>query len=230
MNKLTFFKVGEIYTNDQIRFSLDLENLGGIRPALDSNRNIRHVAVMTAAQDSGRLAAENPYHDRIEGSILIYTAQGREGDQVLAGRNKRLVEQYVVPTPFLGSLISGDRPIASSGCWNCCATTKKIKLTRTGLFAGCGCSSFAYMTNPISFPLRMHDRFLRPFWLSRAGTIRRPAWNVKSLPWPKARARLRPPRQQISKRSGCGYSSSHRTTLNISSNSYSNEVDSSGFP
>ncbi len=102
MNKLAFFNVGETYTNDQIRFSLDLENLGGIRPALDSSRNIRHVAVMTATEDSGRLAAENPYHDRIEGNILIYTAQGREGDQVLAGRNKRLVEQYAVPTPFFG--------------------------------------------------------------------------------------------------------------------------------
>ncbi|MFZ0814333.1 MAG: restriction endonuclease [Candidatus Sulfotelmatobacter sp.] len=102
MNELTFFKVGETYTNDQIRFALDLENLGGIRPSLDSNRNIRHVAILTAAEDSGRLPTENPYHDRIEGNILIYTAQGREGDQVLTGRNKRLVEQYSVPTPFFG--------------------------------------------------------------------------------------------------------------------------------
>lgn len=102
MNKLTFFEVGETYTNDQIRFSLDLENLGGIRPSLDANRNLRHVAILTAAEDSGRLAAENPYHDRIEGDILIYTAQGREGDQSIAGRNKRLVEQYSVPTPFFG--------------------------------------------------------------------------------------------------------------------------------
>ena len=30
MNKLTHFQVGEHYTNDQIRFSLDLENLGEI--------------------------------------------------------------------------------------------------------------------------------------------------------------------------------------------------------
>jgi hypothetical protein len=102
MNKVTFFKVGETYTNDQIRFSLDLENLGGIRPSLDSNGNVRHVAVMTAAEDSGRLLTENPYRDRIEGDILVYTAQGREGNQALAGRNKRLVEQYAVPTPFFG--------------------------------------------------------------------------------------------------------------------------------
>ena len=102
MNKVTSFKVGETYTNDQIRFSLDLENLGGIRPSLDSSRNIRHVAIMTAAEDSGRLPTENPYHDRIEADVLIYTAQGREGDQALTDRNKRLVEQYVVPTPFFG--------------------------------------------------------------------------------------------------------------------------------
>jgi hypothetical protein len=102
MNKVTSFTVGETYTNDQIRFSLDLENLGGIRPSLDSDRTVRHVAIMTAAEDSGRLQIENPYRDRIEGNILIYTAGGREGDQVLTGRNKRLVEQYSAPTPFFG--------------------------------------------------------------------------------------------------------------------------------
>jgi len=57
---------------------------------------------MTAAEDSGRVRTENPYHDRIEGNILIYTAQGREGDQTLVGRNKRLIEQYTTPTPFFG--------------------------------------------------------------------------------------------------------------------------------
>lgn len=102
MNKLTYFRVGQTYTNDEIRFALDLENLGGIRPSLDPDRNVRHVAIMTAAEDSGRLVSENPYRDRIEGNILVYTAQGREGDQSLAGRNKRLVEQYSVATPFLG--------------------------------------------------------------------------------------------------------------------------------
>lgn len=102
MNRVTHFTVGENYTNDQIRLSLDLENLGGIRPSLASDGTVRHVAILTAAEDSGRLASENPYHDRIEGDILVYTAQGREGDQSLTGRNKRLLEQYSVATPFLG--------------------------------------------------------------------------------------------------------------------------------
>lgn len=107
MHNVTSFRVGDNYTNDQIRFSLDLENIGGIRPALDSQKNVRHVAIITAAEESGKLRAENPYRDRIEGDILVYTAQGREGDQQITGRNKRLIEQYSVPTPFFGFINVG---------------------------------------------------------------------------------------------------------------------------
>ena len=101
-NTVTGFKVGKLYTNDQIRFALSVENLGGIRPALDAQGNIRHVAILTAAKDSGKLVSENPYQDRIEDDILTYTAQGKEGDQQLRGRNKRLIEQYLIPVPFFG--------------------------------------------------------------------------------------------------------------------------------
>lgn len=96
------FRVGQLYTNDQIRFSLGLENLGGIRPSLDSQKNLRHVAILTVAEETDRVRSENPYSDRIEGNVLTYTAQGKEGDQQLTGRNKRLLEQYAVPVPFFG--------------------------------------------------------------------------------------------------------------------------------
>lgn len=109
MNNLTSFTVGELYSNDQIRFTLDLENLGGIRPALDSSGNVRHVAILTTPEESSKLVVENPYRDRIEGDILTYTAQGREGDQQLSGRNKRLVEQYTIPTPFFGFIKLGNQ-------------------------------------------------------------------------------------------------------------------------
>jgi len=102
MTAIAAFQVGELYTNDQIRFSLGLENLGGIRPSVDSRKNLRHIAIMTAAEESGKLQSENPYNDRVEVDILLYTAQGREGDQELSGRNKRLLEQYTVPVPFYG--------------------------------------------------------------------------------------------------------------------------------
>ena len=100
MRDLNEFVVGEHYTNDEIRFALRVENLGGIRPALDEQGNIRHLAIMTAAETYRKVSRENPYHDRIEGDILLFTAQGRQGDQLLAGRNKRLIEQYDAPIPF----------------------------------------------------------------------------------------------------------------------------------
>lgn len=109
MNPVTAFHVGEVYTNDQIRFSLELENLGGIRPSVDARKNLRHLAIITVAEQSARSLAENPYHDRIEGDVLIYTAQGREGDQQISGRNKRLLEQYSVPVPFFGFMNLGQQ-------------------------------------------------------------------------------------------------------------------------
>jgi hypothetical protein len=60
------------------------------------------VAVLTTADEAGKMISENPYRDRIEGDIFTYTAQGRQGDQQLRGRNKRLIEQYVIPVPFFG--------------------------------------------------------------------------------------------------------------------------------
>jgi hypothetical protein len=97
---LSEFHVRERYTNDDIRFALDLENLGGIRPAVDAGRNLRHLAIMTAAHDYEKNLSENPYNDRIENGVLTYTAQGRRGHQEITGRNRRILEQYSTPCPF----------------------------------------------------------------------------------------------------------------------------------
>ncbi len=102
MNSVTEFVVGHRYTNDQIRYSLNLENLGGIRPSITKDRQLRHLALMTTTETARKFRTENPYEDRIEGDFLIYTAAGREGDQLLVGRNKRLLEQYEIPHPFYG--------------------------------------------------------------------------------------------------------------------------------
>ncbi|MBI2887347.1 MAG: restriction endonuclease [Chloroflexi bacterium] len=106
MESIAEFHIGEHYTNDQIRFSLGLGNLGGIRPSIDSNKRLRHLTIITSAPGT-KLRAENPYHDRIEGDVLIFTAQGREGDQALSGTNKRLLEQYSDPVPFYGFINEG---------------------------------------------------------------------------------------------------------------------------
>ena len=99
---ITEFKVGEKYTNDQIRFALNVENLGGIRPSVDATKKLIHLVIMTTTEQYEKNISENPYHDRIENNILIYTAQGRTGDQEISGRNKRILEQYSVPIPFYG--------------------------------------------------------------------------------------------------------------------------------
>lgn len=109
MNIVSEFRVGEFYTNDQIRFSLKLENLGGIRPSISSDKTLHHIAVMTTTEESRKLICENPYCDRIEDNVLIFTAQGREGDQELRGRNKRLIEQYVLPIPIYGFINEGSQ-------------------------------------------------------------------------------------------------------------------------
>ncbi len=63
---------------------------------------------MTSVPDARR-EAENPYHDRTEGNILTYTGAGREGDQSLAGVNKRIPQQIEFRFPIYGFQIIGSR-------------------------------------------------------------------------------------------------------------------------
>lgn len=94
------FRVGQHYTNDEIGISLRVANLGGIRPSVDGGRNLNHIAIMTHLDSEARVARENPYNDRIEGDILIFTGQGKSGNQTLAGGNKRICEQLNEPVPI----------------------------------------------------------------------------------------------------------------------------------
>ena len=101
------FVVGRQYSNDQIRFALDVGNLGGVRPSTDKSGNLRHIALMTSSEEGRPSKYVNPYHDRVEGDILIFTGTGRKGDQSLSGANKRIIEQYTAPIPILGFINQG---------------------------------------------------------------------------------------------------------------------------
>lgn len=132
MEQLRAFRVGERYTNDQIRFALNVGNLGGIRPAVDAQRNLRHIVIITAAEAPDRSLAENPYHDRIEGDVLLYTAQGREGDQQLAGANKRLLEQYGVSVPIYGFMATGQQTYRFVGLLELLRHYQETQIDRRG--------------------------------------------------------------------------------------------------
>src|SRR5438876_10043933 len=115
--------------------ALGVGNAGGVRSCVGTGGETKRLVVMTSAP-SARQAKENPYHDRIEGDILVYTGAGREGDQTLAGVNKRIPQQLSIPFPIYGFIILSSRRDRSSGpsdgnswdCSNTYGTTKRHKL------------------------------------------------------------------------------------------------------
>ena len=86
------FLIDQFYSNEAISTSLSVGNAGGIRPNLNKDGSIHRLVLLTALP-MAKVAAENPYHDRVEGNILIYTGKGLRGDQEPGGLNRRLVEQ-----------------------------------------------------------------------------------------------------------------------------------------
>jgi len=74
------FTVGDLYTHEEVYKTLKVGNAGGIRPSVGKDGETRRLVVMTS-HPSARIIRENPYHDRIEGDVLVYTAAGLEGDQ-----------------------------------------------------------------------------------------------------------------------------------------------------
>ena len=108
MEKATVFRVGDTYTHDEVYRGLKVGNAGGIRPNLGDGGEIRRLVVMTS-DPSARILRENPYHDRVEGDILVYTAAGREGQQEFAGINRRLLDQRHTLFPIYAFSNIGNR-------------------------------------------------------------------------------------------------------------------------
>lgn len=95
------FTIDEIYDNDQIHRWFETANSGGIRPSINKkDKSLRHIIIMNTKEDANYNFV-NPYADKIEDDILIYTGQGNRGDQTLSGVNKRIIEQYAKPIPIL---------------------------------------------------------------------------------------------------------------------------------
>lgn len=104
----TAFRVGEKYTHEEVYRGLAVGNAGGIRPSIGKDGELRRLVVMTSVP-TARILSENPYHDRVEGNVLVYTAEGREGNQAISRMNKRLVEQLDTPFPIYGFQNIGSR-------------------------------------------------------------------------------------------------------------------------
>ncbi len=102
------FTPTEVYTHEEIYRSLGVGNAGGIRFSTNDNGGIRRAVLLTSVP-TGRIIGENPYHDRVEGDILVYTGAGQKGNQALGGANKRILEQSAQTFPIYCFQLLGSR-------------------------------------------------------------------------------------------------------------------------
>lgn len=109
------FRLGELYSAKEIQDHLKVGNAGGIRISVD-NKLVQRIVILTAAP-TAKVERENPYHDRVEGNVLVYSAGGLQGDQSLAGFNKRIVEQKTQMFPIYGFRLNEHRRKAGVKRW-----------------------------------------------------------------------------------------------------------------
>lgn len=110
----TSFHVGTLYSSEEIQNALAVGNAGGIRMSIADDGSVRRAVILTSVPTARQLS-ENPYHDRVENDILVYTGAGREGEQTLGGVNKRLPQQLDADFPAYGFVLVGSRRDASIG-------------------------------------------------------------------------------------------------------------------
>lgn len=91
-DRISTFKLGDFYAHEEVYKSLSVGNAGGIRPSVSSDGSLRRLVIFTTAA-TAKITSENPYSDRMEGDVLVYTAAGKEGTQALTGVNARLPDQ-----------------------------------------------------------------------------------------------------------------------------------------
>lgn len=97
----TAFDVGSLYSNEEIFRSLEVGNAGGVRVRANGDGQVRRAALFTSIPTPRQLL-ENPYVDRLEDNVLVYTGTGRSGDQNLSGPNARLQQQPDQRFPIYG--------------------------------------------------------------------------------------------------------------------------------
>lgn len=95
----TLFSVGKLYAHEEIYRKLHVGNAGGVRFATTTDGRTTRGVLFTSVPE-GRVSYENPYHDRLENNVLVYTAQGKSGEQGFGGINQRLLRQENEPYPL----------------------------------------------------------------------------------------------------------------------------------
>jgi hypothetical protein len=108
------FSVTTLYSNDEIYKSLGVGNTGGVRVKKLPTGEVQRIAIFTSIP-TARQIMENPYHDRLEGDVLIYTGTGKTGEQTVSGPNARIIEQELQKFPIYAFIQIGGRRDTSIG-------------------------------------------------------------------------------------------------------------------
>ncbi|MEM3578757.1 MAG: YDG/SRA domain-containing protein [Candidatus Bathyarchaeia archaeon] len=80
-------KVGDVLSNLEISRTFNVCVRRGIRYSGNLKTGIRHVVLTTVLDKTPDEIVENPYNDRFEGGSLLYTGEGRFGDQQMTKGN-----------------------------------------------------------------------------------------------------------------------------------------------
>ena len=112
--QLLSLSVGQLYSNEEIFRALGVGNAGGVRVKLAPDGTVLRAALFTSIPTPRQLL-ENPYVDRLEGDVLVYTGTGLSGDQNLAGTNARLPQQAEWVFPVYGFVQVANRRSISHG-------------------------------------------------------------------------------------------------------------------
>ncbi|MEM0096405.1 MAG: YDG/SRA domain-containing protein [Candidatus Bathyarchaeia archaeon] len=86
-------KAGEVFSNREISRMFNVCTRRGIRYSGNLKTGISHVVLTTVLSKTPEESVENPYNDRFEGEVLLYTGEGKFGDQQMTRGNLALKMQ-----------------------------------------------------------------------------------------------------------------------------------------
>lgn len=93
-------KFGDILSNREISRIFDVCAQRGIRYNGSLQKGIRHIVLITVLHKTPEESLRNPYNDRLEDDILLYTGEGRAGNQKMERGNLALKRQMTEGYPI----------------------------------------------------------------------------------------------------------------------------------
>ncbi|MEM3565450.1 MAG: YDG/SRA domain-containing protein [Candidatus Bathyarchaeia archaeon] len=97
---MMLLKSGDVLSNLEISRIFDVCAQRGIRYNGSLKKGIRHVVLITVLHKTPEESLRNPYNDRLEGDILLYTGEGRVGNQKMKRGNLALKRQMAEGYPI----------------------------------------------------------------------------------------------------------------------------------